>query len=322
MRDENAILVGDVGGTNIRLGLAERDAGGRIHVEHFTKYKGDNIGGVPAAIEKFSEQTGYSAKFASLALAGPITNGRVTLTNRPWTICSQELSAQFEFEQVQLHNDFSAMARSVPELQPDDFRTISAGQAMANEPIIVAGPGTGFGTSILAPNKGAYLVISSEGGHQAYAPRTKEETELLHILQAEHDFVSLELVSSGQGMDAVHAAICQRLNQPYVKLTPADILEKAKAGDPVCLEVCEVRGATIMGALGDMALLSGARGGVVLAGGVSERLIDYIDTPKALERYTNHGPRSDYVRQIPIRLLQNPAAPLYGAAALYMDNLS
>jgi glucokinase len=68
-----------------------------------------------------------------------------------------------------------------------------------------------------------------------------------------------------------------------------------------------------------MALVYGARGGVVIAGGVSERLIDYIATPKAMSRFFDRGPMSDYLKNIPVKLLQNPAAPLIGAAVLYLD---
>jgi glucokinase len=149
--------------------------------------------------------------------------------------------------------------------------------------------------------------------------QSKAETELLHILQKTHEFVSLELVSSGFGMDVIHKAICERQGVPYQKLEPGKVLELAKSGDPVCLEICEVRSAAIMGALGDMALVYGARGGVVIAGGVSERLIDYIATPKAMSRFFDRGPMSDYLKNIPVKLLQNPAAPLIGAAVLYLD---
>ena len=123
-------------------------------------------------------------------------------------------------------------------------------------------------------------------------------------------------------MDIIHEAICERHGVPYEKLDPAKVLELAKTGNPICLEICEVRSAAIMGALGDMALVYGARGGVVMAGGVSERLIDYISAPKAMSRFLNRGPRSDYLKQIPINLLQNPAAPLIGAADLYLDELN
>ena len=316
------ILVGDVGGTYVRLGLAERDAHGKMVITQFTKVHGDSIANLEEAIELFLAETHFTPKHVSIALAGPVAAGSVKLTNRPWTVSEKGLRDRFGFESVRLYNDFKAMGRSVPEMGPDDFCNIHDGNPIEGEPILVAGPGTGFGMANLAPMNGGWHVFGSEGGHVSYAPQSKSETELLHILQKKYDFVSLELVSSGFGMDVIHEAICERHGVPYKKLAPARVLELAKSGDPVCLEICEVRSAAIMGALGDMALVYGARGGVVMAGGVSERLIEYISDQKAMTRFFNRGPRTDYLKEIPIKLLINPAAPLIGAAVLYMDEMA
>ncbi len=313
------ILVGDVGGTNVRLGLARRRADGTLSVEQISKFPGDDFDNLNAAIAKYIDTLDSVPKTAALALAGPIENGCVTLTNRAWTVCQDDLVKTFGFKTACLYNDFSAMARAVPECSADDFRTLNAGQADATAPILVAGPGTGFGMAILVPRAKAWQVLSGEGGHQAYAPQTQRETEILHILKRDNNFVSLELISSGRGMDTVHKAVCERLGQPYERISPALIRDRAVAGDQASLDVCEIRANAVMGALGDMALATGARGGVILAGGVAKRLMEFIDTPSAMERYYNRGPRRDYVKSIPVQLLKKPAAALYGVAALNMD---
>ncbi|MEE9347134.1 MAG: glucokinase [Robiginitomaculum sp.] len=313
---QDKILVGDVGGTNVRLGLAWRDKDGVLRVEKIEKLPGDNYASLSAAIEEYLGKVGHAPKTAALALAGPVKNGRVSLTNRAWTVDKAKLGERFKFQSVYLYNDFAAMARAVPECAPADFTTLNEAVADPNAPIVVAGPGTGFGMASLVPDKGGWIVLPSEGGHQAYAPQTPKETEILHILQRDYEFVSLELVSSGRGMDAVYQAVCTRLGQPYHKLPPQEIRDRAVAGDRACLDVCEIRADAIMGAIGDMALAIGARGGVVLAGGVAKRLLEFIDTPTAMARYFNRGPRGDYVKTIPVKVLQKTGAALYGVAAL------
>jgi len=186
--------------------------------------------------------------------------------------------------------------------------------------VVVAGPGTGFGMGIVVPHDNAPIVMPSEGGHQAFSPQTDIECALLKELSKTNEFVSLELVTSGSGMNAVHEALCNIHGQNYEMLPPETIREKALAGDPVCLDVCEIRAAGVMGALGDMALAAGAQGGAVLAGGVSERLADFLRAPKAMDRFFRRGPRSDYMKRISIRLLTDAEAPLYGAAALFADS--
>ena len=313
------ILVGDIGGTNVRLGMAGRGINGALCVEQIHKLPGDDYSDLNAAISHYLNTLNFVPKSTALALAGPIENGCVTLTNRGWTICQKDLSRTFGFNNVQLYNDFSAMARSVPECSDDDFKVLNQGTPDPDAPILVAGPGTGFGMAILVPKHGIWQVLSSEGGHQAYAPQSRLETDILHILQKDTDFVSLELVSSGHGMDAVHKAVCERLGQPYKRLTPMAIRDLAVAGDRACLNVCEIRANAIMGVMGDMALATGARGGVVLAGGVAKRLLEFINTPTAMERYYNRGPRRSYVKNIPVKLLEKPATALYGVAALSLD---
>jgi len=98
------------------------------------------------------------------------------------------------------------MTRSVPELNEKDFRIIREGETLPDEPILVAGPGTGFGVGFLLPVRGGWHVMATEGGHSAYAAQTPLEIEFLQILLKTHDFVSVELVSSGSGLSIVHNA--------------------------------------------------------------------------------------------------------------------
>jgi len=100
---------------------------------------------------------------------------------------------------------------------------------------------------------------------------------------------------------------------------PDKIRELAVSGDPICLDVCQIRAAATMGAIGDLVLSGGARGGVVLACGVSERMVDFYTHPPAMARFLNRGVRSQYMEKIPIKLLASPMAPLIGAASLFMD---
>lgn len=211
------------------------------------------------------------------------------------------------------------MTRSIPELKKDDLTLIKSGQVRDNKPILVAGPGTGFGVGYLVPTNSGWHVMASEGGHIAYRSQSNLELELLNILRRDYDFVSLELVSSGKGLPIIHKAICEIHGQAYHFKEPDQIRLEAIAKNPVCLDVCNIRANATMGAIGDLALSGGARGGIVLAGGVSERMIDFYTEPTAMDRFLRRGGQSGYVKSIPIHLLKSPYAPLIGAAALVAD---
>ena len=152
----------------------------------------------------------------------------------------------------------------------------------------------------------------------AYSPRTETETELFRRLQAKHGFVSNEMVCAGVALEDIHETLCAILNIPYCPTTPGDMLEQAASGSEIFRQLCEIRAQCIMSAAGDLVLANGALGGVVLAGGVTERLADYLIEPAALARFSDRNRHSEYLENCPIWLLHDPVAPLVGAAALFL----
>lgn len=313
---DTGLLVGDIGGTNVRFALAVRRGGG-MRIERFEVYPGREFATFSDALHRYLDQTGVRPAAACFAVAGPVRHGAARLTNRNWLIASDALSEEFGIENVLVVNDFLAMARSVPELEADAFEVLFAGEAVEGAPVLVAGPGTGFGVSTLVPSRDGWMVLSGEGGHIAYAPRTELERDLARLLARDFGYVSNELVASGSGLPAVHAAFCEIYGVSPRSLTPAEMHVRAEAGEAMYRALIELRAMAVMGAVGDLALATGALGGVVLAGGVTERISSYLKTPQAFERFTSRGPMSGYLSNCPVRLLHDPVAPLIGAAAYF-----
>lgn len=311
------VLVGDVGGTNVRFALAVRRAGG-FSIERFEVLAGKDFKSFEDALAHYLSETGASADAACFAFAGPVRDNSVLLTNRDWQVSASGLREHFRIRNIKFINDFHAMARSVPEHDAGSFETICAGRAVAGAPMLITGPGTGLGVAtLMRDTSGGWIVVAGEGGHVAYAPRTQTERELSRILMRENGYVSNELVASGSGLDAVHAAFCEMYGRAVEPVSPAEMRLRADAGDELYQSLIEVRALAVMGAAGDLVLANGALGGVVLAGGVSERIADYMRTPAARERFAARGPMSDYLKDCPVWLMHDPMAPLIGAAAHY-----
>lgn len=316
---DNAILVGDVGGTNVRFALAVQ-RGGALRIERFEVYQGKEHSTFAGALRRYLEETGVRPANACFAMAGPVKNNTGRLTNRDWLLSGEALSAEFGIADVLVVNDFLAMARSVPELDSTAFETILQGVAVASAPTVVAGPGTGLGVSTLVPSASGWLVISGEGGHTAYSPRTDLERDVARVLSREHGYVSNELVASGSGLEAVHKAFCELFGRPFEAVAPSEMRVRADAGDKMFRELIELRALAVMGFAGDLALINGALGGVVLAGGVSERISEFLRSPAAVERFVSRGPMSGFLASCPVRLLHDPVAPLIGAAAFFANS--
>lgn len=312
------VLVGDAGGTNVRFGLAVL-SDDRISLTDFKKMPGDDFTCFEDALVKYIDDTGISlrGKRTVFALAGPPQNGVVALTNRDWRVSESDLIQKFGFSAAHLVNDFTAMARGIPELSENDLTEIKPGAAMQGAPIIVAGPGTGLGVATLVPHQdGRYTVIGGEGGFMAFAPQTEIERAVHAILSRDHAYIYNELLCAGIGFTRLLAALHEVYDRPYATLDPQQVLERAQAGDALCQELCRIRARVTLSTAGDLVLANGGRGGAVLAGGVSEHLIDYLTEPEALHRFTNRAKNTAYLETCPIHLLQRADAPLLGAAAL------
>jgi glucokinase len=316
------VIVGDAGGTNVRFGIAESEADGLV-IHSFQKFVGANYDSFYDALAHYVEITKFplSETAAVFALAGPVDDGTVSLTNRDWTVSSDELMRRFGMLSVDLFNDFAAMARAVPELNRSTFDTIKNGVAQPDAPIIVAGPGTGFGVATLLHNKKGWRVLSGEGGYTAYAPVTPIECALAAHLRSIYGFVSTELICAGIGFTSVHKALCEIMDIKYVPTHASDAATLAAAGNDLFRELCAIRARGTMSAVGDLVLINGAKGGVVLAGGVSEHIATYLKSPDALSRFTDRGLKSDYMAHVPVQLMKDPIAPLIGAAALHLKDM-
>ncbi len=320
----DSVLVGDIGGTNVRFACARPGVHGRPEISDIRITPGDDFPDFSAALSQYLDRVGpVRPRRALFAIAGPVNGDTVQMTNRDWYIDAHALATGLGFEQVRLVNDYAAMARSIPNLPESDFTVLSAGSAPETRaPILVAGPGTGLGMAALLPQgEDGWHVLTGEGGHAAFAPQTEREWALAQHLRQSHAFVSNELLLSGSGLNAVHRALCEIDGANWQPLSPQQILAQAGAGDAICRDICEIRAAATLSALGDGALINGTRAGVVITGGVAERLADWLARPEALERFFQRGPMRDYMTAIPIRLLQSGQAALIGAAALHFDKV-
>lgn len=318
---QDGILVGDIGGTNARFALASRKDG-QLRIEQFQKLAGGDFDSFDAVLQEYLGKTGVSVRAACFALAGPVKNQEVTLTNRGWHLSARALKTRFGFWDVCLINDFHAMARSVPEFGVESLDCVFPGTPQTGAPVVVTGPGTGFGVAtLLSEPSGGWRVISGEGGHMAYAPRTEMEQELARLLMRDHGYVSNELVASGSGLDEVYAAFCEMFGRERSAVSPEEMRQRADAGDEFFRCLIEVRALAVMGAAGDLVLANGALGGVVLAGGVSQHISDFLKTPKVRQRFVTRGPMSHYLEDCPVWLMREATAPLIGAAAYYEQRI-
>ncbi|MDZ4761597.1 MAG: glucokinase [Alphaproteobacteria bacterium] len=322
--DAGPILVGDVGGTNVRFAMAAV-GGDRVEISRTWKRSGDAFPTFEAAVLGYLEWSGARPAGAAFGLAGAVVEGQVRMLHRDWSADRSALAELLGVERVVVVNDFQAMARAAPELGAADADDIAPGLADPSGSIVVTGPGTGFGVAVLRQlmsvedRRHCWIVLGGEGGHQAFAPQTAIEWELALNLRRQFGYVSNEMVASGSGFEATLRALAAVMGLACPHLTPEAVIERAGRGDALCLEMCRLRARTVMTSAGDTALLSNATGGVFLGGGVSLRIAPWLTEREALDRFYARGVRSELMSAIPVKLITADTAPLIGAAWLWLD---
>jgi glucokinase len=309
------VLVGDVGGTNVRLAVARVNDDGHVDLTHVSRLPVATFPSLNEAIEAWKTDGRTLPQTAVFALAGPTGADIVKFTNSNWVVSASETRHKFGFASVTLVNDFAAQARAVPANRPDEFETLIDGKAIAGAPMVVLGPGTGLGMAILMPDGPDWRVISTEAGHQAYAPCNPRERQILEHVAKGLPYVSYENLVSGLGLDRLYHAICALDGKPARLKGGDEIGPSAIAGDDrQAVEAVEVMMLSLATFAGNAILSSGAKGGCVIAGGVAEALAPFMRTAAFRERLTARGPISAYFDGIPVRRARDSFAALEGAA--------
>ena len=161
------------------------------------------------------------------------------------------------------------------------------------------------------------MVIPTEGGHAGFAARTDEQREVGRFLAREFGFTSWERILSGAGLVNLHRALSDLEGLPPTDPLPEEITQEAMS-DPRSLArravdlFCSVLG----GYAGDVAVMSGARGGIYLTGGILPSIQPILASSDFETQFTERGPMSRYNQAIPVWLIISDEAPLLGAAAL------
>ena len=313
------VIAGDVGGTKTLLRLIEV-AGDRRHVIREKRFLSADYASFNALLGEFRSIDGADIDAACFAVAGPVVDGRASITNLTWNIDPEEIADICSIGAVRLVNDFYGVARGIPLLTPGDVLTINAGQADRTAPIGIVGAGTGLGEAILVPVGEDWIVIPSEGGHCDFAPHNEEQDELRKFLAKKFGHVSYERIASGQGISNVYQFLAARagIEVEVTEDLPMRVAHMADAFDRIAIKTLDLFLDVYGAEAGNMALKVLARGGIYLAGGVSAKHAKRFSHGIFFEAFCRKGRFSSLMHTIPVHVVLNEQVGLMGATAIAM----
>jgi glucokinase len=315
-------LMGDVGGTNARFALQEAPGASPSQV---VTYQSIDYATFDDALKAYVAQVkGPKPLQAAVGIANPIVGDHVQMTNFHWSFSIEAVRRELGFERLLLINDFSALALSLPALEPRHLRRVGGGTPDPAAALGLIGPGTGLGVSGLLRVDGGrhWAPLGGEGGHVSLAAASEREDGVVAALRTRFGHASAERALSGSGLVNLYEALCSIDGVAARALDPAGVSDGATSGqDAHCIEAVEVFFAFLGSVAGDLALTLGARGGVYIGGGIVPRLGNWIDRSTFRERFIAKGRFRDYLDGIPTWLIHAETSPALIGAARALDEL-
>ena len=317
------ILAGDVGGTKVDLALYDFVDGNLKHSRD-KQYPAKEYSGLEEIVKEFIVSEKVTA--ACFGVPGPVRDGRLRLTNLPWTLDSRELANDLKIDYVFLINDLQANGYGIAELSADQVYTLSEGdpRQMGNRALISGG--TGLGECFMIWDGRDYVPYPSEGGHTDYAPRNEDEIDLLRFLKQKYSGrISTERVVSGQGLTNCY----EFLREVRGMDEPAALAERMAAEDPNAVitelaiaaksEICEKALDMFVSAYGaeagNLALKILSVGGLYVGGGIAPRILEKLKDGTFMKAFTDKGRLSQLLVNTPVRVILESRTALMGAAA-------
>jgi glucokinase len=323
------ILAGDVGGTKVHLALFNFVAG-RLQPVRDHKFPAADFASLDDVVKSFLPDADEKKQIvaACFGCPGPVRDGRLKLTNLPWSLDARLMQDTLGIEHIFLINDLEATGYGVPELTPEQIFTLHEGDpaAIGHRALIAAGTGLGEGLLIWDAQRQVHRPIPSEGGHTDFAPRNEREIALLRYLQQQlKGRVSFERVVSGIGIKNVYAFLRddQKMHEPewlrerMAREDPNAVIGECgeDGSSEICFETLKIFASAYGAEAGNLALKVLAVGGVYLGGGVGPKVLKTLKSGGFVHAFLDKGRLSPMLQAMPVRVILEDTCAVLGAAS-------
>lgn len=297
-------LIGDIGGTNARLALAD-EAGKVLKAKTFLRADFESVSD---AIKEYQKITSAEISEIILAINMPVVDNKPQNNSyKGWGFDADVIAKDFKVKKVIFVNDMIAHAMSLPHLTDDDYEQISGTKAKRKETIVAIGLGTGVGVAFGAYDNG-YKFFPSETGHQLVSSTTLKQSEVLNMMIAKRGFAIWDWVASGTGIGNLYEALFE------VERTTNEVMKELSKKDKEAFDLyCEFLGVFVR----NISTTFLPYGGIFIMGGVFSRQenIELLKESRFMDFYHFSTPsKDDYMSNIPIYVVNNGNTALIGLA--------
>lgn len=306
-------IVADIGGTNARFATVNLKT---MVLDTIVVYPLINFPTLADAILHYQQQYGLTEiKQAVIAIACPVTDDIVNMTNGHWQFSIREMQVKLSFSILEVINDFTAIAMSLPALSEQEKYQIGTGETQQDKPCLVLGAGTGLGVAYLLSQSSRFVPLAGEGGHISWTVTNKQEWFIQQFLMKKYGRVSAERVLSGPGLEQLYLALAAYQQTEVVALSAKEITQQALTDSSSLAYTTVQQFLASLGCFaGDLTLLLNVSGGVYIAGGIAPSILSLLAESDFRERFEEKGRFSNFNKQVPVYIITAPYPGLLGAA--------
>lgn len=306
-------IVADIGGTNARFSRVELAS---LALDNVAVYPCAEFATLADALVHYQQQQGLTdIKHVAIAIACPVTSDQISMTNFHWRFSVKAMQQQLGLEALQVMNDFTAVAMSLPALTAEQKVKVGSGEVQHGKPMAVLGAGTGLGVAHLLSVNDQFIPLPGEGGHVDWAAQTEQEWFIQQMLAKEYGHVSPERLLSGPGLEAIYKALALYRQQVAAPLSAAEIAKQALTGECTLARDTVLQFFASLGSVaGDLSLTLSTFGGVYIAGGIAPKLLPLLADSEFRARFEAKGRFSAFNRQIATYVVTAEQPGLVGAA--------
>jgi len=315
-------IAADIGGTNTRIACLNF-AENKQHVLATETYQSQEFTDIESVIDQFIHQNQISdtIDIACFAIAGPVKNAEVSVTNLTWQISAAKLKEKFNTEYVFLLNDFSAIAYAIDTLDDTSCLTLQQGRNNGNNDVAIIGAGTGLGSCHVIKVDNQIIPLASEAGHASFSPQNHIQAEILQWLWQKNDFVSVESLVSGRGIVNIyqflkHKAIVKEDMNIAEKISTDDaakVISENYSKDELCQQTIDLFLELYGAAVRNIVLHYYPLSTVYIAGGIGLKIKQQLKSGKFINAFNHSEKMLHNLKQVEIKLLLDENPGLTGA---------
>ena len=295
-------IVADVGATSSRCALLRAPKFELSAVRH---YRNNDAANLQQILKNYLAETNANPTDCALAVAAPVDGDDICMINRDWRFSRDEISQALGVERTEIINDFHAVAYALPGYGTDHRSEIGSATHYRRGNIAALGPGSGLGMSAWIEGDSGGNVMSGEGGHITVSGRDENEDRIIDIFRDRFGHCSAERILSGPGIVALHNAMHDIEVETSEEVT-------THVDDIRCVATMDQFFKFLGSAAADLALVTGAFGGVYIAGGIVPACLDQIRNSEFRNRFDDKNRYRNYMRAIPTWVVTDPNPGLTG----------